>query len=452
MTSTPMLETIVGQSAAIRAAVDALGLVAVGLLALLLQAGFAVLDAGLVRSKNVAHTTAMVLLASCGGLLGFWSLGFGIQNGFTGFLFNPSAIGGGLAMAFLTRAGLSAVSATIPVGAMAERSRLALTILLSFIVAAVIFPVYARWVWAGGWLARLPWGHGVVDCGGSAVVHMTGGMIALVATKILGPRLGKYTLRGDVRPIPAHSMPMVVLGTFLLSAGWYGLATLATTSAAHAGEGLAAAMAIHTLLAAMAGALLAFAHTRFRFGKPDLSMICNGFLAGLVSISAAGPFVSSGSAVVIGALASLIALEGALFMERRLRVDDPAGAVAVHGIAGAWGLLAVGIFADGRAGDGWNGVAGPVKGLLAGSGSQLLASLVGILANAAWVVPTAALALWLAGRLVGSRVVADDEVAGLDVPELGMTGYVSETVHAGATRGGDLGHGKMSSSRAATTR
>ncbi len=449
MTSTPTLETIVGQAAAIRAAVNAFGLVAVGLLALLLQAGFTVLDAGLVRSKNVAHTTAMVLLASCGGLLGFWSLGFGIQNGFTGFLFNPSAIGGGLAIAFLARAGLSTVSATIPVGAMAERSRLALTILLSFIVAAVIFPVYARWVWANGWLAKLPLGHGVVDCGGSAVVHMTGGTIALVATKILGPRLGKYTLRGDVRPIPAHSMPMVVLGTLLLSAGWFGLVT---TSAAHSGEGLAATMAIHTLLAAAAGALLAFAHTRFRFGKPDLSMICNGFLAGLVAISASGPFVSSGSAVVIGALASLIALEGALLIERRLRVDDPAGAVAVHGIAGAWGLLAVGIFADGRAGDGWNGVAGPVKGLLAGSGSQLLASLVGILANAAWVVPTAALALWLAGRLVGSRVVADDEVAGLDVPELGMTGYVSETVHAGATRGGDLGHGKMSGSRASATR
>jgi len=449
MTSTPTLETIVGQAAAIRAAVNAFGLVAVGLLALLLQAGFTVLDAGLVRSKNVAHTTAMVLLASCGGLLGFWSLGFGIQNGFTGFLFNPSAIGGGLAIAFLARAGLSTVSATIPVGAMAERSRLALTILLSFIVAAVIFPVYARWVWANGWLAKLPLGHGVVDCGGSAVVHMTGGTIALVATKILGPRLGKYTLRGDVRPIPAHSMPMVVLGTLLLSAGWFGLVT---TSAAHSGEGLAATMAIHTLLAAAAGALLAFAHTRFRFGKPDLSMICNGFLAGLVAISASGTFVSSGSAVVIGALASLIALEGALLIERRLRVDDPAGAVAVHGIAGAWGLLAVGIFADGRAGDGWNGVAGPVKGLLAGSGSQLLASLVGILANAAWVVPTAALALWLAGRLVGSRVVADDEVAGLDVPELGMTGYVSETVHAGATRGGDLGHGKMSGSRASATR
>lgn len=445
MNPTPTLETIVGQASAMRAAVDALGLIAVGLLALLLQAGFAVLDAGLVRSKNVAHTTAMVLLATCAGMIGFWAVGFGIQNGFHGFLFSPPAIGG-LAMAFLARSAMATVSATVPSGAMAERSRLVLTIVLSFVVAAVIFPVYAQWVWARGWLARLPWGHGVVDCAGSGVVHLTGGAIALVATKMLGPRLGKFSLRGDVRPIPAHSMPMVVLGTLLLSGGWVGLAT---TSAALTGEGLATGTALHTLLAAASGALIAFAHTRFRFGKPDLSMICNGFLAGLVGISASGPFVSGGSSVVIGVVASVIALEGALFLERRFRVDDPAGAVAVHGIAGAWGLLAVGIFADGRAGDGWNGVAGPVKGLLAGSGGQLLASIVGVGANLLWVVPTAALSLWLLGRLVGNRVVADDEVAGLDVPELGMTGYVSETVHSGATRGGDLGHGKMSGGRAA---
>jgi Amt family ammonium transporter len=203
-----------------------------------------------------------------------------------------------------------------------------------------------------------------------------------------------------------------------------------------------AALAVNTLLASAAGALWAFMHTRFRFGKPDLSMICNGFLGGLVAISAAGPFVASVSAVVIGASASLLTLEGALFIERRLHIDDPAGAVAVHGVAGAWGLLAVGIFADGRAGFGWNGVSGPVKGLLAGSGSQLLASVVGIVANVAWVLPASAAALWLTGRLIGNRVAADDEIAGLDVPELGMTGYVSETVHSGATRGGDLGHGK----------
>jgi Amt family ammonium transporter len=214
---------------------------------------------------------------------------------------------------------------------------------------------------------------------------------------------------------------------------------------------MVAALAVNALLASAAGALWAFAHTRLRFGKPDLSMICNGLLAGLVAISAAGGFVGGGSAIVIGAGASLLTLEGALFIERRLRIDDPVGAGAVHGISGAWGLLAVGIFANGRAGDGWNGFAGPVRGLLAGSGGQLLASVIGIAANVLWVVPSSAVVLWIIGRLVSGRVVADDEVAGLDVPELGMTGYVSEAVHAGATRGGDLGHGKMSASRTSVT-
>jgi len=365
-----------------------------------------------------------------------------LQNGYRGFLFSPSTVGTALVVAFLSRASLSAVSATIPMGAMAERSRLGLTVLLSFIGSAAIFPIYSQWVWSGGWLSKLHLGHGVVDCAGAAVVHMTGGTIALVSAKMLGPRLGKYSLRGEVRPIPAHSMPMVVLGTLLLAGGWFGLAT---ASGARGNDNLAAALAVNLLLASAAGAMWAFIHTRFRFGKPDLSMICNGFLAGLVSISAAGPFVASGSAVVIGASASLLTLEGALFLERRLRIDDPAGAAAVHCVAGAWGLLAVGIFADGRAGDGWNGVAGPVEGLFAGSGSQLLASVLGIAANVAWVVPTSALALWIIDRLIGSRSVADDEIAGLDVPELGMTGYVSEAVHPGATRGGDLGHGKASS-------
>lgn len=449
MTQTMVLEPLAGQAATLGATFDVVRMVALGLLVLIAQAGFSVLDAGLVRSKNVAHTTAMVLLASCASLLGSWSLGFGLQNGYSGFFFSSSTVSLALVVAFLSRAGLSSVSAAIPAGAVAERSRLAMTVLLSFLSAALIFPVYAQWVWSGGWLSRLQLGHGVVDCAGSGVVHMTGGMVALVSAKMLGPRIGKYSLHGDVRPIPAHSIPLVVLGTFLLSAGWLGLAA---TFCAHHGDRLVAALVVNTLLASSAGALWAFAHTRFRFGKPDLSMICNGFLAGLVAISAAGPFVAGASALVIGATASLLTLEGALFIERRLHIDDPAGAAAVHGIAGAWGLMAVGIFADGHGGDGWNGFVGPVKGLLAGSVGQLLASVIGVAANVVWVIPTSALALWLIGRLVGSRALADDEVAGLDVPELGMTGYVSEAAQAGSARGADLGHGKIGASRSSTMR
>jgi Amt family ammonium transporter len=275
---------------------------------------------------------------------------------------------------------------------------------------------------------------------------MTGGVIALVAAKTLGPRLGKYTLRGDVRPIPAHNMAMVVLGTLLFAAGWFGLAC---GSALMGVDRRVALMGMNVMLASSAGGLAAFVHTRMRFGKPDLSMTCNGLLAALVAISAPGALVGSVSAVVIGAVASFLAIEGALFIERKLRIDDPVGAAAVHGLGGAWGLLAVGLFANGRAGDGLNGVAGPVRGLLAGGGGQLAASIIGIVANILWVVPATVVTLWIAGRVTGNRATADDEIAGLDVPELGMTGYVSEAVHAGATRGGDTSHGRRSDSRIA---
>jgi Amt family ammonium transporter len=201
---------------------------------------------------------------------------------------------------------------------------------------------------------------------------------------------------------------------------------------------------MNTILASASGGVSAYVHTRLRFGKPDVSMMCNGLLAGIVGISAASAFVSPGSAVLIGAIGSVLAIEGALFIERRLHIDDPVGAASVHGLGGAWGLLAVGIFANGRSGEGYNGVDGPVRGLLAGSGGQLLAALIGIAANVLWVVPTSALALWFIGRIVGNRASADDEIAGLDVPELGMTGYVNEAIYASPTRSGDSGHGRKS--------
>jgi Amt family ammonium transporter len=170
-------------------------------------------------------------------------------------------------------------------------------------------------------------------------------------------------------------------------------------------------------------------------------MMCNGLLAGIIGISAASAFVGPGSSVLIGAMASVLAIEGALLIERKLRIDDPVGAGAVHGVGGAWGLLAVGLFADGRAGDGLNGVAGPVRGLVVGSGGQLLASLIGMATNLLWVIPMSSVALWCIGRIVGKRAGADDEIAGLDVPELGMTGYVNEAIYASAARGSDAGRG-----------
>jgi len=336
--------------------------------------------------------------------------------------------------------GAATVSAIIPMGATAERSRLGAMAVFAFVASAFIYPIYAHWVWGGGWLSSLGrssgLGHGVVDCAGSGVVHLTGGLLALVAAKTLGPRLGKYSLRGDVRPIPAHNMPLVVLGTSLLAMGWF---SLTISSLLISGSGHASAMTVNVLLAGVSGGMAAYLHTRLRFGKPDLTMMCNGFLAGLVSISASGIYVGGRSALLIGLVASVLAIEGALLLERKLRIDDPIGAFAVHGLGGAWGLLAVGLFADGRAGDGLNGVLGPVKGMLAGNAGQLWASLVGIAANILWVVPLALAVFWIVGRFMAYRPAADDEIAGLDVPEIGMTGYMVETVHPSATRSSDLG-------------
>lgn len=473
----PTLEGLARQTVEAHTAITMAWTLTAGFLVVLIQAGFALVDAGLVRAKNAAHTVTMGFLAYVVSILGFWAIGFGLQMGGSGggllsrewtmtlgghsfglmglggFFVSPGVVTSGVASVFVLRAVFMSIATTIPAGATAERWKLSAFVLFSLAIAAVIYPVYAHWVWGGGWLSalgrNLGLGHGQVDFGGSSVVHMTGGVIALVAAKTLGPRLGKYTPRGEVRPIPAHNMPMVVLGTFILAFGWLGV----TAGSSPAGSDVRMALvAMNILLASAAGGFSAYVHTRVRFGKPDVSMMCNGLLAGIVGISAGCAFVSPGASVLIGAIASVIAIEGALFIERKLRIDDPVGAGAVHGLGGAWGLVAVGIFANGRSGDDWNGVAGPVQGLLAGSGGQLAASLIGIVANLLWVIPASAFALWCIGRIVGNRVSADDEIAGLDVPELGMTGYVNEAIYASAARSGESGRGWKSGGSASATK
>jgi Amt family ammonium transporter len=473
----PTLEGLARQTVEAHTAITMAWTLTAGFMVVLIQAGFALVDAGLVRAKNAAHTVTMGFLAYVVSILGFWAIGFGLQMGgsggallsrewsislgghsfglmgLSGFFVSPGLLTSAVASIFVLRAVFMSIATTIPAGATAERWRLSAFVLFSLAIATIIYPIYANWVWGGGWLSslgrNLGLGHGQVDFAGSSVVHMTGGVIALVAAKVLGPRLGKYTPRGEVRPIPAHNMPMVVLGTFILAFGWMGL----TVGSSSTGSDVRMALvAMNTLLASAAGGFSAYVHTRVRFGKPDVSMMCNGLLAGIVGISAACAFVSPGAAVLIGAIASVIAIEGALLIERKLRIDDPVGAGAVHGLGGAWGLVAVGIFANGRSGDGWNGVAGPVRGLLAGSGGQLAASLIGIVANLLWVIPASALALWCIGRIVGNRVSADDEIAGLDVPELGMTGYVNEAIYASAARSGESGRAWKSGSSASATK
>jgi Amt family ammonium transporter len=318
-------------------------------------------------------------------------------------------------------------TATIPTGAMAERWRFSAFVAFSFVIASLIYPLYANWVWGGGWLSTLGknfgLGHGHVDFAGSSVVHMVGGVAAFTGAKILGPRIGKYDLAGRPRPIPAHNVPMVVLGTFILAFGWFGFnpgSTLAGT------DTRIAVIAVNTMLASAAGAFGAYAYLKVRFGTPDVSMLCNGMLAGMVAITAPCAFVTAPAAIFIGLVAGMLVVVSALFIETTLKVDDPVGASSVHGVCGAWGVISLGLFADGRYGEGWNGVPGPVRGLLYGDGGQLAAECIGTLTCIAWVGLVTFLTFKVLSLFVHARAHRDDEIGGLDVPEMGIEGYTTE--------------------------
>ena len=429
-----------------------------GFLVMFMQCGFALLETGLSRSKNIAHTLGMNFFVYAIAVLGFWTFGFGLQMGgvgplstfgndptlgrefvvhiaghefglfgLTGFFLSPGTYTTGVATLFLFQMVFMGTAATIPTGAMIERWRFSAFVAFSFAIATIIYPVYANWVWGGGWLSALGrnfgLGHGHVDFAGSSVVHMVGGISALVGAKIVGPRTGKYGPDGSARPIPGHNMALVVLGTFILAFGWFGFnpgSTLAGT------DPRIAIIAVNTMLASAAGAFGAFAYTKVVFGRPDLSMMCNGMLAGLVAITAPCAFVGAFTAVFIGAVAGVLVIVSAVFIETKLHIDDPVGASSVHAVCGAWGILALGLFANGAYGEGMNGVPGTVKGLFFGDAGQLAAECIGIAVNIAWVGSTAAISMKLVDAVFGNRAAREDELHGLDVPELGMPGYSDE--------------------------
>ncbi|HEX2874498.1 MAG TPA: hypothetical protein VHP33_24765, partial [Polyangiaceae bacterium] len=266
-------------------------------------------------------------------------------------------------------------------------------------------------------------GHGHVDFAGSSVVHMTGGVAALITCKLLGPRIGKFNADGSPNPIPGHNIPMTVLGTFILCFGWFGFNPGSTLAAS---DNRFAIVAVNTMLASASGALAATIYGKLKFGKPDPTWMCNGMLAGLVAITAPCAFVSAGTSIFIGAVSGMLVIAAALFVENTLKIDDPVGAIAVHGCNGTWGIIAVGLFANGTYGEGLNGVAGPVKGLFYGDSGQLTASLIGIGANIAYVSLMAGTSFLIIGKLMGNRVSAEVELAGLDVPEMGVDGYVGD--------------------------
>ncbi len=429
-----------------------------GFMVMFMQAGFALVETGLTRSKNVAHTMAMNFLVYSIGVIGFWVLGFGLQMGGVGALgtFGGDAslshevsinvagkewglFGGSgfflpvamftpaVAAMFLFQMVFMDTTATIPTGALAERWKFGSFIAFSFVISTLIYPIYANWVWGGGWLSALGrnygLGHGHVDFAGSSVVHMTGGVTALVTCKLLGPRLGKFNANGTPNPIPGHNIPMAVLGTFILCFGWFGFNPGSTLSAV---DTRFAVVAVNTMLASASGALAATFYGKLKFGKPDPTWMCNGMLAGLVAITAPCAFVSSATAILIGAVSGFLVIAAALFVETSLKIDDPVGAIAVHGANGAWGIIALGLFSNGTYGDGFNGVPGTVKGLFYGDSGQFFASLIGVAANIIYVGAIAGLSFLMIGKLIGNRVPVEVELAGLDVPEMGVDGYIGD--------------------------
>jgi Amt family ammonium transporter len=366
-------------------------------------------------------------------LIGRGHWGFVGGKGF--FLNGVAADPGGPGLAMLEFASML-IAAYILVGAICERITFRAFVLCELFVGGILYPVLGCWVWGGGWLsqlgATLGYGRGYVDFAGSSVVHAVGGFCAMALAIILGPRLGKYGPDGLPRPFPAHNIVFVVIGTFILLFGWMGLNPGATFGATDFRVGL---IAINTNLAAVGGAASAMLFWYLSFGKPDISMACNGMLAGLVASSAGCAFVGPAAASVIGILAGLLVCAGVLFNERVLRIDDPCGSISVHGYCGWLGAVSVGVFADGTYGAVWNGAgagtylgtAGPgVKGLLHGDVGQFAVQLGGATLSALLAFGITYVVFKVVDRLWPMRVEPDVELEGLDLPEFGMLAYPEE--------------------------
>ncbi|WP_435015549.1 ammonium transporter [Tundrisphaera sp. TA3] len=454
---------------AIKATLGMVRTLIVGFLALAIQAGFILVAVGLTRAKNASHTSGQILLGFAIGVIGFWACGFALMFGgaghivasvgddvlgrmasihlgereiglfgYEGFFLSQNPGTGSALWLFLLQLGFLGTAAIIPTGSLAERWRMKASCLFGLAISMLIYPIFGCWAWGGGWLAGLGTnfgiGNGFVDFAGSGVVHLTGGVAALVGSSVVGPRIGKYRRDGMPNPIPGHNIPLVIVGSLLLASAWIAMGANGGRPTADMELG---PMAVRALLAAVSGCLGSCLYAWLFFGRPDPTLCCNGLLAGVVAISAPCAFVSPIGATVIGGLAGLLAIGGILAVERILRVDDPVGAVSVHAACGAFGCLCVGLFATGEYGKGWNGVADVTPmGILYGGGlGQLAAQAIGILANLLWVAPTSYAAFRAIDALVGNRVSARVEVEGLDIPETGVLGYVVEETHVVATAG-----------------
>jgi Amt family ammonium transporter len=411
-------------------AIDTVWMLVAAFLVFFMQAGFAMVEAGFTRAKNSCNIIMKNLMDFSIGSLAFWAVGFGVMFGADrfglfgsdGFFLSAGDPGTGEGLwqigFWMFQVVFAATAATIVSGAMAERTKFSAYLIYSVVVSAVIYPVVGHWIWGGGWLSDL----GMIDFAGSTVVHSVGGWVGLAGAIVLGPRLGKYVGNGRKKiskALPGHNIPIAGLGVFILWFGWFGFNAGSTTS----GTNLSiATIAVTTNLSAAAGAVAAMFTAWIHFKKPDASMALNGGLAGLVAITAGCAVVSPGSAIIIGLAAGIIVVLSVELFDKVLHVDDPVGAISVHGVIGVFGTLAVGLFAEARYAE--SAGLGAVNGLFFGGGlHQLGAQALGTVSVFAWA-GIAAFALFSLIRVtLGLRVSREEEIRGLDIGEHGMEGY-----------------------------
>ena len=388
-----------------------------------MQAGFALVEAGFTRAKNCVNILMKNTMDFSIGSLAFWLIGFGLMFGKSNGIFGtegfmPSGVtdgslDAGVMTFWIFQTVFAATAATIVSGAMAERTKFTSYLIYSAVISAVIYPIFGSWAWGslwngGGWLEGL----GFIDFAGSTVVHSIGGWCALAGAIVLGPRIGKYAKDGTPRAIPGHNLPMAALGVFILWLGWFGF-NPGSTTCTDGGE--FARVAVTTNLAACAGCLMAMIVAWLKFGKPDLSMTLNGALAGLVAITAPCYNVSPLSSIVIGAIAGVLVVFAIVFFDK-LKIDDPVGAVSVHGVCGAFGTLSAGFFAQ--------EAYGGTNGLLFGGGfGPVITQLIGIVAAFVWAFGGAMILFNILKHTVGLRVSEEEELEGLDIGEHGMEAY-----------------------------
>ncbi|MCE0522245.1 MAG: hypothetical protein LV480_04975 [Methylacidiphilales bacterium] len=429
--------------------------------------GFLLYQCGLTRAKNCGHTSTLLLVGVLFGFTGYWIGGFAVQTGGVGdthaalsqpvmpaeksvldhelgpmafghhwgvmgssgfFLTTDDSSRNGIATLFLIQAAMLTIAVAAALGAALERGKILAMAFCAYLIGVLVYPLLANWAWGGGWLAELGrefgLGHGFVDMGGAGVVHETAGVLALVIAIILGPRHGRFGRNKPVHSnIPGHNIPFIVLGSVLLLISWMTSNACASASLMPGEPSSAGLAAVNTLLAATGGLVISFIQAAWQKQHAQPARLCRGLLGGAVASSACVGLIDPWAAFVIGVVAGLLVQAAMLYLESR-RIDDPVGAAAVHGAGGAWGVLAVGLFANGTAGIGLNGVTAPVRGLFfGGAWHQLAAQAIGCVTGFVVVYLLGYACVGLVQKILGNRADLADETGGLDWPELGALGY-----------------------------